>query len=87
MRTRHLCPKCSHNRIAHVPTIKDADHDRMTVGPLSVWTGETTGDFEAWICLGCGYTEFYVKRPEALRIDQLEGATVFESDPREGPYR
>jgi predicted nucleic-acid-binding Zn-ribbon protein len=87
VRTSHICPKCSHNKVAHVPTIRDTDCDRMTLGRVSVWTGETTGDLEAWICMRCGYTELYVSRPEALQIDKLEGATVLEHDPQQGPFR
>lgn len=74
-----MCPKCSGQKFAVMPKFQQPYEDVATIPfpPLAVafpknkWTGigknlETFGHFETWICLGCGYTEFYARELEDL---------------------
>jgi hypothetical protein len=52
--------------------------------------GEFNGEFECYVCVECGYTEFYVKHPWALKPDALPGATRLKAGLKAGrstPYR
>jgi hypothetical protein len=45
------------------------------------------GQFEAYVCSACGYTELYVADVERLKLEDLPGARVLRAAPSEGPYR
>jgi predicted nucleic-acid-binding Zn-ribbon protein len=100
MRYTQKCPKCEGQRFA-VAELRDPRTDQ----PLSVvsfWGAEPAmveprrlqvhGSFESWICLTCGYAEFYARdcslpfemiaqqHPDRLRI-------VDARPPEKGPYR
>jgi predicted nucleic-acid-binding Zn-ribbon protein len=91
MRATQTCPKCAGNKFA--VTAEFRQPESRSIGArrfvavilekkLGRFLGSTTterGSFESWICLGCGYTEFYAKaldgieelakeHPEQLRI-------------------
>jgi predicted nucleic-acid-binding Zn-ribbon protein len=88
VRKQHRCPKCLHTRILHVPEPKDVDHDRMALGAvMSVWTGGVNGGLEAYVCLGCGYTELYVADLDEMDISKIDGARLLGPPESEDPYR
>jgi predicted nucleic-acid-binding Zn-ribbon protein len=91
MRSSQTCPKCSGNKFAVTAEFRQPVHRSTATEPFFAVTlteeigrffGSSTaprGGFETWICLGCGYTEFYAKgldgieelakeHPEQLRI-------------------
>lgn len=101
MRTTQTCPKCLGKRFAVTDEFRQPDCETPNVTrPFPAFTivtdqrglaRETLGRFWTWICLGCGYTEFYAydiehveelaKRwPDRLRI-------VDARPPAQGPYR
>jgi predicted nucleic-acid-binding Zn-ribbon protein len=86
MRTSHRCPKCDHDEVLYVPELTNTDHDRMTVSGGGGFT-RSLGDFEAYLCRKCGYSELYVNDAGALDVAQLpNGSTVLKALPRTG-YR
>ncbi len=88
MRTHHRCPKCQHHEILYVPEPRDTDFDRIALGGLrSVWTGGANGGLEAYVCLGCGYTELYVVDPRGIDSNKLTGARILTAARSDEPYR
>ena len=61
-------------RVARVPNTDQAR-----------WSTATAGLIEAYICEGCGYTEFYTRDPDSIPVDGdiVEGI----EGPGGGPYR
>ena len=105
MRSTHRCPKCSGQRFVvtdefRVPEQESANTTRAfpavaidtkanSSDPRGPWQREMLGAFTTWICLGCGYTEFYAHHldgvnalaqqyPHRLRI-------VDAGPPKQGP--
>jgi predicted nucleic-acid-binding Zn-ribbon protein len=85
MRSTQTCPKCSGQRFAVNDEFRQPDQDSsdgteplpaITIKvPKDDWNPDgpscrkALGSFETWICLGCGYTEFY-----AMGLDNIEAA-------------
>jgi predicted nucleic-acid-binding Zn-ribbon protein len=86
MRTSHICPKCAHREVLHVPNIADRD-DRDEVRPLALhvkhldWKDIEVGTLEAYVCRGCGYTEMYTVGAAALPADKIPGARLLRAKP------
>jgi predicted nucleic-acid-binding Zn-ribbon protein len=94
MRATQTCPKCAGKKFAvtsefQVPNITYAG-GRNTLPAIAV-EGGGFGRFTTWICIRCGYTEFYAygcedieaiakQHPDRLRI-------VDAGSPEQGPYR
>ncbi len=38
-----------------------------------IFKGMQLTTLSAWVCMGCGYVEFYADQPEALRVPKTEG--------------
>jgi len=89
MRKHLRCPKCENAEILHVPEPRDTDFDRMALGGVrSIWSGGVNGGLEAFVCLGCGYTELYVVDPRAIDVTKMTGARVLTGPKRDDdPYR
>lgn len=80
MRTRHVCPKCDHNRILLIDEVPERG-DSNILRPLNIakvvmgktFMGDdkhgTAGAMSAAVCRSCGYTELFVYEPAALPID------------------
>ncbi len=101
MKATQTCPKCAGRRFSvtrelRVPST-DGNHQTAALPALLVQNNSffgsnaVLGTFEAWICLGCGYTELYAqglagveelagKHPDHTRI-------VDAGSPGQGPYR
>ena len=78
MLKRHVCPKCSHNRILLVRDVADADegHRPMQIAITFAGTGmlggvktRRQGKVSAAVCKSCGYTELYTADPESIFVD------------------
>lgn len=73
-----------------MPEVHDSNYDRMALAGryslYSHWGAEEQGGMEAYMCRRCGYTEFYVRHPEAVDASRVKGARVLTSTPRT-PYR
>jgi predicted nucleic-acid-binding Zn-ribbon protein len=86
MRTSHVCPKCAHREVLHVPHVADRD-DRDVVRPLALhvqhldWKDIEVGTLEAYVCRGCGYTEMYTAGATTLPVDKIPGAKLLRAKP------
>jgi predicted nucleic-acid-binding Zn-ribbon protein len=78
MKTNNKCPKCgSTDVIADAKAIDRGHGDRES--ELSVATfrhpeaflfkGKQRTALSAWVCVGCGYVEFYADTPAVLNLD------------------
>jgi predicted nucleic-acid-binding Zn-ribbon protein len=83
------CPKCGHNRMLYVTHV--AEQAQTCANPYTAAVlactggGYAAGELEAGVCRACGYTEFYVKDPNAIPVD---GQYVREIvGPEQPPYR
>jgi predicted nucleic-acid-binding Zn-ribbon protein len=106
MRTHSRCPKCTGTKIYVCDNAQSDCDNRNYSHPFSITvvlrgTDETggsrgsafrteVGQYETWICAGCGYTEWYAKDPEHL-LEKLSktpatGVRVVDSTAN-GPYR
>lgn len=95
MKSKHVCPKCDHNKILYVPIVVDRSGQgnfvhAMKVAPvkkegfLLEYLG-SEGNLEAYICKGCGYTEFFTRNVEEIPVD---GELVSElTGPAPKPFR
>jgi len=102
MRSTQMCPKCSGKKFAVKAEFRQPHHrgdnitapfPAITIDVKNQTYGDriTSGQFETWICVACGYTEFYAsgkenldklaqKYPDQLRI-------IDAGPPEQGPYR
>jgi predicted nucleic-acid-binding Zn-ribbon protein len=88
---RNRCPKCDHGEVLHIPNPRDSDFDAMALGGASIgfFTSEAIGTLQAYVCLKCGYTEFYVGDVGGLidEVEKIAGARVLRAEERSTPYR
>lgn len=74
MKKSKTCPKCKSKEVYYFDSVADSG-ESFGVFKLKLGTnkshllGKKGGVFEAYACSKCGYTEFYVKKPE----DIIEG--------------
>jgi hypothetical protein len=74
--------------VLHIPVPRDSDLNRMAIGGrLSIWSGETNGGLEAYVCMRCGYTELYVADVAAIDVSKIEGARMLRAVKPSSPYR
>lgn len=76
------CPKCRSNVIIRNARVMDRGHGNADAGALSlvlyedpealIFKGRHTFSLTAHICGACGFTEFYVSDPGALRAASQE---------------
>ena len=89
MRGQRCCPACGGQKIHYSESVLDrSDSGRMKMALLqpSVWRVKGAGQFETYICAGCGLVEWYVQNPESLaeHLDLLEHPSPQNDG---GPYR
>jgi predicted nucleic-acid-binding Zn-ribbon protein len=62
MKASGTCPKCESSDILHYDQVDDLGM-LNSVEPMALnhtkWTGKPVGRLEAYVCRGCGFTEFY----------------------------
>lgn len=73
MRHRLCCPRCRGRDLIHAAEVLDRA-DGMVRAAMCLtqqhWhTTEGAGQFEAWICTGCGFTEWYVPDLSQVVVD------------------
>jgi predicted nucleic-acid-binding Zn-ribbon protein len=101
MRSTQTCPKCSGQRLAVMDEFRQPEAGSSSTTVVVVVAIEAEGmfrgnagglgSFETWICLGCGYTEFYARRLkgiEALAEKHPDRVRIIEpTSPKRDPYR
>lgn len=75
MRKSGICLKCGSNQVGHLSRVVDWDRGAVErrlaqgrVGRMSAY-----GPVEAYVCTSCGFFEEYVKHPEEVPWERLEG--------------
>jgi predicted nucleic-acid-binding Zn-ribbon protein len=77
MKTSHHCPKCGSTDIIADAKAVDRGHcdseNELTVATFwrpeaLLFKGEVTSTVSAWVCVGCGYVEFYADNPQLLKL-------------------
>lgn len=97
MRTHHVCPRCSHNRILLIAAVADAGEYASELRPLHVAIAKTgeglfgerlaaAGQLTATVCRACGYTELYTSNPESIPVDGKHVRELVGPAPTD-PYR
>lgn len=85
------CPKCKGFRVGQLEARWNEGAEGQFV-PLFLGvdaeTWKAMGVLEAYVCAECGYLETYVRTPEKIPFDALEGFRWLNEEPqREGPFR
>ena len=94
-----ICPKCRGTRILYIDRVADATYATNRWRPMQIAFGrpdwrvsgpdlsaKATGEVSAVACGTCGYTELYVKNPEAIVADG-EYVKELRGPAHQGPYR
>ena len=93
MRGQGRCRACGGDTILHAMTVLDRTHygtpAPMAVALKGTWVPKPVGQFEIYLCVGCGFTEWYVKDPGSLEVDGEKIVPVEKGPPDDisGPYR
>lgn len=73
LRARGRCPACGCGDLIHATRVLDRAEAfvraAMALYQPSVWRLTGEGQFEAWICTGCGLMEWYVSTPDQVPVD------------------
>ena len=92
MKTTLTCPKCGGGKIWRIDRFTTPSeyqggtemHVVIDRGPREPLL--TAGSFDAYVCHGCGYTEFYAHHLAELRHMPSSGVHLLER-PGTAPYR
>lgn len=99
MRSTQTCPKCSGRKFAvsarfQVPEVGECPAIMAHTVTRSGMESIRAGKFQTWMCLSCGYTEFYAyDLGDLAQIEQAVGTwsdqmrIVDATAPQKGPYR
>ncbi len=107
MKATQTCPKCAGQKFAVSDEFRQPPYGTSDVTmPLPAITialgwpspGQSShdgrvayGTFEAWICLGCGYTELYAQGLEGIEgvaREHSQRLRIVDARPQaQGPYR
>jgi DNA-directed RNA polymerase subunit RPC12/RpoP len=89
MKESRQCPRCSSRKVGYLEEVKDSGVHRMVVGTAAGGLFvKNIGKLEAYVCTECGYYQTYVKEPEAIPFDEVEGFHWVNHEPaKQGPYR
>ena len=100
MRSSQKCPNCARQKFAVTDKFRQPGHrasndshvDSAITIQDGVWGMKALGVFETWICLHCGFTEFYARDLprdiEAIIEDHPDQLRVVDATPpKQGPYR
>ncbi|MFO0549607.1 MAG: hypothetical protein U0271_14535 [Polyangiaceae bacterium] len=75
------CPACGGQRVLHAAEILDrgsSGRERLALMQPSAWSERGVGEFEAYVCMACGFSELYIKNVHELplgdsRLRVIEG--------------
>ncbi|MBW2526279.1 MAG: hypothetical protein JRI23_19010 [Deltaproteobacteria bacterium] len=83
------CPVCGHRTILHATEVLDrseAGRSKLALQQPSIWRAKGAGEFEVFVCTGCGRVEWRVKDLDSVAIDG-DKYRLLEPDDDQGPYR
>ncbi len=98
MKKTLVCPKCDGRVLWRIDPVRLPVQDStsfrnsLSMTPLALpatarasWSGfQKTGQFEAFICQACGFTEWYAYGLEELEPDEKHGVQLIDNRPPEG---
>jgi hypothetical protein len=89
-----VCPHCEHRKFWFVSPVRVAVRNQDTLGanapPLGVsvhssWLGtQHKGEFEAFICAACGFTEWYATDLGRIVENPKDGVYFVDAEPKAG---
>ena len=89
-----VCPQCEHRKFWFVAKVQIPTRDHETLAksavPMAVavearWTGvRHQGEFEAFICEKCGWTEWYATGLAHLKENPEAGLHFIDAEPKAG---
>jgi hypothetical protein len=89
-----ICPQCESRKLWHIEKMRTLSHRHGSISnegaPMAVqvesrWTGlKPQGQFEAFICNGCGFTEWYATGLDELKANPGEGVYFIDNEPKVG---
>ncbi len=90
MRRRQRCPACAAQSILHFATVRDHNYGDafapMALELRGILSTTPIGEFEIYVCRGCGLVEWYVKGageidPAKLDKHNRASVTLIEHEP------
>ncbi len=88
MKNAQCCIKCNQGKIFHAHDVLDRGEGNaglpMAIGRSGVIHAHDFGTLEAYICMSCGYTEFYVQNPRELEDVQPDTGGIGLGEVRKG---
>lgn len=87
MREHHRCRACGCNRVLHSVEVLDRHYgqrEKLSLQQPSMWRSQAVGEFEVYVCTGCGYVEWYIKDVDALEPDGERLLVLEGPDPDPG---
>ncbi len=75
MKRTWQCPKCQAKAVGYFEKVMDkgAVTHKARAREIARNRDGTTGQVEAFVCTACGYFEEYLKNPEQIQWNTLEG--------------
>ena len=83
MRDARRCPACGGQKILRVERVQCAGSPVAVF--TNLWTGKSVGEFEAFVCAGCGHAELQVDDPSL--VEGKPKVSALEPAGGRGPYR
>jgi hypothetical protein len=91
MRNHQRCRACGTRKIAHALSVLDRGEgdarQSLALNRPSWWSSKTQGELEAFVCMGCGLVEWWVKEPDSLKQHEDYLAIIDGEPDPSGPYR
>ena len=87
MKADRCCPACGANRILHAREVldrSDAGRSRLALAQPSLWRDSGVGEFEIYVCTGCGLCEWHVRDLKGVEVDG-DKIRLVESSPPASP--
>ena len=91
MKNSLTCPKCQSRKLWRIEKFRTGP-DIGGELPVAAWRrrgvlGTSTGHFDVYICVECGYTEFFVEDFGELKPNPKRGFHLIDNSPRQAGYR
>ena len=90
LKSQLRCPACGGRRVLHASEIldrTDGTQHRMAVMAVGFWVPKPRGLFECYVCVQCGFVEWYVKEPASVEPDDKIIHIIEADEDNVGPYR
>lgn len=79
----HRCPACGCRKVLYARNVLDRSEggrSKLALAQPSIWREKGVGEFEVYVCTGCGLCEWHVKDLAAVPIDGERFRVIEEDD-------